>query len=52
MNVMDFTLKSDSRFRDDILIYVTGDEELGQEAKIYLEELQRKDRKLRAENNN
>ncbi len=47
LKVMDFTLKSDSRFREDILLYKDGYEDLGQEAKIYLEEIQRNDRKLR-----
>jgi hypothetical protein len=50
MKVMDFTLKSDSRYRDDILLYKSKQEDLGQEAKVYLEEIQRKDRKLRAQN--
>jgi hypothetical protein len=49
MTVMDFTMKSDSRYRDDILIYKSGEEDLGQEAKVYLEEIQRRDRKLRGE---
>lgn len=50
LKVMDFTLESDSRFRDDILLYKNGYEDLGQEAKIHLEEIQRKDRKLRGSN--
>lgn len=50
LKIMNFTLNSDSRYRDDILLYKKGDEFLGQEAKIYLEEIQRKDRKLRAQN--
>jgi hypothetical protein len=49
MATMDFTMKSDSRYRDDILLYKRGEEDLGQEAKVYLEEIQRKDRKLRGE---
>lgn len=48
LKVMDFTLKSDSRFREDILLYKNGYEDLGQEAKIILEEIQRSDRKLRS----
>lgn len=51
LKVMEFTLESDSRFRDDILLYKNGYEDLGQEAKIHLEEIQRNDRKLRGGSN-
>jgi hypothetical protein len=50
LNVMEFTLNSDSRFRDDILLYKNGYEDTAQEAKVYLEEIQRNDKKLRGAN--
>lgn len=43
----DFILESDSQFRPDIVLWRLGLEEKAQEAKIYLEEIQRKDRDLR-----
>ena len=49
---MDFTLESDSRYREDILLYKNGQEDLAQDAKVYLEEIQRNDRKLRAQKQN
>lgn len=44
---MKFTLPSDSLLRDDLLIKKKGNDDLSQQAKIKLEEVQRKDRKLR-----
>ena len=43
----DFTLPSDSHLRSDILLFKSGNEELAQFAKMCLEDLQRKDVKLR-----
>lgn len=48
MERMEYTLPSDSSYRDDILLFKHGKEELAQEAKVNLEESQRHDRKLRA----
>ena len=44
---MPYTLPSDSLLRDDLLIKKKGNDDLSQQAKIKLEEIQRKDRKLR-----
>ena len=44
---MEFTLPSDSLYRDDLLLKKKENEDLAQHAKIKLEEIQRKDRKLR-----
>ena len=44
---MEFTLPSDSLFRDDLLLFKKGEFELAQQAKINLEERQRMDKKLR-----
>ena len=44
---MDYTLPSDSQFREDIILYKMGLNDKAQEAKAYLEELQRKDKHLR-----
>lgn len=46
---MNFTLPSDSTLREDLLLLKKGDENAAGEAKTKLEEIQRKDRKLRAE---
>jgi len=43
-------LPSDSNFRTDLLYLKTGDEIKAQDAKTSLEEVQRKDRKLRDQN--
>jgi hypothetical protein len=43
----DFTLPSDSLYREDILLYKNGHEDFAQEAKVYLEEVQRHDAFLR-----
>jgi len=48
---MDFTLPSDTLLRDDLLIKKKGNDDLSQQAKIKLEEIQRKDRKLREARN-
>ncbi len=47
MERMAFTLPSDSSFREDILLYKNNQTDYAQEAKVYLEEIQRGDRKLR-----
>lgn len=47
MYKMPFTLPSDCRLRSDILIYKKGKVEIAQLAKMTLEDLQRKDAKLR-----
>jgi hypothetical protein len=47
MERMEFTLPSDSTFRDDILLFKNNHMDFAQEAKVYYEELQRSDRKLR-----
>lgn len=49
---MEFTLPSDSLYRDDLLIKKQGNDDLSQQAKIKLEEIQRKDRKLREQYKN
>lgn len=43
----EFTLESDSRLRDDLLLYKNGQNELSQYAKMRLEDIQRNDVKLR-----
>ena len=48
MERMQFTLPSDCAFRDDLILYKMGLNEKAQEAKIYLEEQQRKDMNLMA----
>jgi len=48
MNRMEFTLPSDCSFRDDLILYRMGLDEKAQEAKFYLEEMQRKDMSLMA----
>jgi len=50
MKKMDYTIPSDSHFRDDLILLKMGLPEKSQEAKVYLEEKQRKDKALR--NNN
>jgi hypothetical protein len=42
-----FTLPSDSLYREDLVLLKTGDQEMAQQAKTNLEEIQRNDRKLR-----
>lgn len=42
-----YILPSDSQYRPDIILWRMGLEEKAQEAKIYLEEIQRRDRELR-----
>ena len=44
---MKFTLPSDSTVREDLVTFKTGLEEEADAVKIKLEEMQRKDRKLR-----
>jgi hypothetical protein len=44
-----FTLPSDSTLREDLKLLKTGNEEAASEAKLNLEEIQRRDRKLRAQ---
>lgn len=44
---MEFTLPSDSRWREDVVLFKYGKEEMAQFAKMTLEDLQRKDAKLR-----
>jgi hypothetical protein len=44
---MAYTLPSDSMFREDVLWLKKGDEDTSQKFKIKLEELQRKDKRLR-----
>ncbi len=44
---MAFTLPSDSSFREDIIWLKKGDEDLAQRYKVKLEEIQRKEKKLR-----
>jgi len=48
----DFVLPSDSTKREDLIILKLGNESEAQKAKVKLEELQRKDRKLRASHGN
>jgi hypothetical protein len=43
----DFTLPSDSHLRNDLVLYVKGKNEMAQYAKMTLEDIQRKDAKLR-----
>jgi hypothetical protein len=45
---MAYTLPSDSTLREDLSLLKSGNEEAAGEAKVKLEDLQRKDRKLRA----
>jgi hypothetical protein len=47
---MEFTLPSDSLYRDDLLLLKHEYAELAQDAKIVMEEFQRQDRKLRESN--
>ncbi len=47
MEKMEFTLPSDCGYRDDLILLRMGLLEKSQEAKIYLEERQRKDKALR-----
>lgn len=47
MEKMDYTLPSDSIFREDILLLKNGYFDLAQEAKSYLEVRQRDDKKSR-----
>jgi hypothetical protein len=47
---MAFTLPSDSTFREDLIWLKKGDEETAQKFKVRLEEIQRKDKKLREAN--
>lgn len=51
MERQEFTLPSDSLFRDDLLLFREGNLDLSQQAKTNLEEIQRNDRKLRSKNN-
>ena len=44
---MDFTLPSDSTFREDVLLFKEGKEDEAQKIKEKYEEIQRNDRKLR-----
>ena len=44
---MEYTLPSDSSFREDCMLLKNGNEEKAQEEKLKLEEIQRNDRKLR-----
>jgi hypothetical protein len=44
---MDFTLPSDSLYREDLILFKHGYQDSAQDAKICMEELQRHDRKLR-----
>jgi hypothetical protein len=46
---MAYTLPSDSTFREDLIWLKKGDEETAQKFKIKLEEIQRKDKKMREE---
>ena len=46
---MNFILPSDSSYREDLNYFIKDDEENAQKAKEKMEELQREDRKLRAE---
>lgn len=45
---MDYTLPSDSTLRDDLIHLKYGREDEGEYAKVRLEEVQRRDRKLRS----
>jgi hypothetical protein len=47
MHKMDFTLPSDSLYREDLILFKQDYQDLAQDAKIYMEELQRHDKKLR-----
>jgi hypothetical protein len=47
MERMNFTLPSDSTYREDILLYKNNHIDYAQDAKVYLEEIQRNDKKLR-----
>ena len=47
MEKQTFTLPSDSLYRQDLILLKTGNEELAQQAKTNLEEIQRNDKKLR-----
>lgn len=49
LKYMKFTLPSDSTLRDDLILLKNGNEDAASEAKIKLEELQRHDRKMRAQ---
>jgi hypothetical protein len=45
---MAYTLPSDSTLREDLSLLKSGNEEAAGESKVKLEDMQRKDRKLRA----
>jgi hypothetical protein len=47
---MGYTLPSDSTFREDLIYLKKGDEEMAQKFKVKLEEIQRKDKRMREEN--
>jgi sialic acid synthase SpsE len=49
LKYMKFTLPSDSTIREDLVLLKSGNEQSASEAKTKLEELQRHDRKMRAE---
>ncbi len=49
---MNYTLRSDSTFREDIIWLKKGNEDMAQKSKIQLEEIQRGDKKLREKLNN
>ena len=50
MSRMDYTLPSDSHYRDDIILYKMGLNNQAQDAKTYIEEKQRNDESLRIAN--
>jgi hypothetical protein len=47
MEKMDFTIPSDAHYREDLILLKMGLLEKSQEAKVFLEEIQRKDKILR-----
>ena len=44
---MSYTLPSDSTFREDIIYLKLKNEDMSQKSKVFLEEIQRNDKKLR-----
>ena len=50
MERMDYTIPSDCHYRPDLILYKMGLVDQAQEAKVFLEEDQRKDKHLRVEN--
>jgi len=49
MERMNFTLPSDCNYRDDLILLKMRLTDKSQEAKVFLEEIQRKDKSLRSQ---